>query len=146
MPRVDSEGFEQPKKTAALPAVRDAVPTESHNRYGALASLPDEEVDQPQSELSTRGSALRKEKTNYAKPKKTEPNVTKAQSEPLSPETEVEQAQQVFDRPHQASYFIPGKAEGRAVQVLLDTGCTTNLIGKHVFDRLPERVRSQKKE
>ena len=59
---------------------------------------------------------------------------------------EVEQAQQIFDRPHQASYFIPGKVEGRPAQFLLDTGCTTNLLGKHVYDRLPEKIRSQRKE
>ena len=52
----------------------------------------------------------------------------------------------MYDRPHQASYFIPGRVEGRPVQFLLDTGCTTNLLGKHVFDRLPERVREQKKD
>ena len=56
------------------------------------------------------------------------------------------QAQQVYDRPYRASYFIPGKVEGRPAQFLLDTGCTTNLLAKHVFDRLPERIRSQRKE
>ena len=64
----------------------------------------------------------------------------------VEPEEAEFQAQQVFDRPYRASYFIPGKVEGRAVQFLLDTGCTTNLLAKHVFDRLPERVRSQRQE
>ena len=54
------------------------------------------------------------------------------------------QAQQVYDRPYRASYFIPGKVEGRSSQFLLDTGCTTNLQAKHVFDRLPEHIRFQK--
>ena len=40
-------------------------------------------------------------------------------------------------------YFIPGKVEDKPVLWLLDTGCTTNLIGKHVFDRLPDRLREQ---
>ena len=43
---------------------------------------------------------------------------------------------QPLDRPFGPSYFIPGKIEGKPVLCLLDTGCTTNLIGKHVFDRL----------
>ena len=30
---------------------------------------------------------------------------------------------------------------GKAVQVLIDTGCTTNLLGKHIFERLPMQVR-----
>ena len=36
--------------------------------------------------------------------------------------------------------------EGRPAQFLLDTGCTTNLLAKHVFDRLPESIRSQTQE
>ena len=77
---------------------------------------------------------------------------SRAQAPQKEIETEVEseevdlQAQQIFDRPYRASYFIPGKVEGRPVQFLLDTGCTTNLLAKHVFDRLPERVRSQKQD
>ena len=43
-------------------------------------------------------------------------------------------------QPYSNSYFIPGTIEGRPVQFLVDTGCTTNLISKHVFDRLPTRV------
>ena len=56
------------------------------------------------------------------------------------------QAQQVYDRPYRASYFIPGKVEGRPVQFLLDTGCTTNLLAKHVFDRLREKIKDQRIE
>ena len=56
------------------------------------------------------------------------------------------QAQQVYDRPYRASYFVPGKVEGRPAQFLLDTGCTTNLLARHVFDRLPERIRSQRQD
>ena len=52
----------------------------------------------------------------------------------------------MYDRPHQASYFIPSRLEGRPVRFLLDTGCTTNLLGKHIFDCLPERARAQKEE
>ena len=37
-------------------------------------------------------------------------------------------------RPHQDSYFLPGKIGGRNVQCLLDSGCMTNILSKHVFD------------
>ena len=50
---------------------------------------------------------------------------------------------QPLDRPFGPSYFIPGKIEGKPVLCLLDTRCTTNLIGKHVFDRLPKGLRGQ---
>ena len=48
---------------------------------------------------------------------------------------------QPLDRPFGPSYFIPGRVEGKPALCLIDTGCTTNLLGKHVFDRLPERLR-----
>ena len=73
--------------------------------------------------------------------------MTSNKENPTPRKTETgEQAQQVFERPHQASYFIPGHVEGCPVQFLLDSSCTTNLLGKQVFDRLPERIRSQKEE
>ena len=50
---------------------------------------------------------------------------------------------QPLDRPFGPSYFIPGRVEDKPALCLIDTGCTTNLIGKHVFDRLPERLREQ---
>ena len=53
---------------------------------------------------------------------------------------------QALERPYTTSYFLPGKLEGRPVQFLVDTGCTTNLLSKHVFDRLPERVKSSLEE
>ena len=47
-----------------------------------------------------------------------------------------------LERPYTTSYFIPGKLEGKPVQFLIDTGCTTNLLSKQVFNRPPERVKS----
>ena len=47
---------------------------------------------------------------------------------------------QPIDRRFGPSYFIPGRVEGKPVLCLLDTGSTTNLVGKHVFDRLPEKL------
>ena len=50
------------------------------------------------------------------------------------------QAAQLVEKPYQPSYFLPGKVEGKAALFLLDTGCNTNLISKHVFDRLAPRI------
>ena len=52
-------------------------------------------------------------------------------------------ATQPLERPYGTSYFLSGKIEGRPLRLLLDTGCTTNLLGKHVYDRLPERIKQQ---
>ena len=49
-------------------------------------------------------------------------------------------------KPYSTSYFLPGRIEGRPVQFLIDTGCTTNLISKRVFDGLPNRVKNDLKE
>ena len=47
-----------------------------------------------------------------------------------------------LERPHQSSYFLPGKLERKPLQFLIDTGCNTNLISKRTYDNLPERIRS----
>jgi hypothetical protein len=38
-------------------------------------------------------------------------------------------------------YFLPGKLGGNEVNVLVDTGCTANVVSKDVFDRLPKNLR-----
>ena len=51
------------------------------------------------------------------------------------------QAAQLVEKPYQPSYFLPGKTEGTPALFLLDTGCNTNLISKHVFDRLTNKIK-----
>ena len=58
----------------------------------------------------------------------------------------MERAQQIYNRPHQGSYFVPGEVAGHPVRFLLDTGCTTNLLSKHIFDRLPREIRAKKED
>jgi len=50
---------------------------------------------------------------------------------------ETEDAGEVRVQPHGDSYFLPGKVTGKAVTFLLDSGCTTNLLSRRVFDTLP---------
>ena len=47
-----------------------------------------------------------------------------------------------LERPHWPSCFLPGKIERVPVQILVDTGCTTNLLSKRVFDRLTRATRA----
>lgn len=42
---------------------------------------------------------------------------------------------QVVVRPYWISYFLPDRIERRPTQVLVDTGCTSNLLSKTIFDR-----------
>ena len=44
--------------------------------------------------------------------------------------------------PHSPSLFVPSKVVGRSVNFLIDTGCTTNLLARHVYRELPASVRS----
>jgi len=53
---------------------------------------------------------------------------------PYSAETE--HAGGVRVQPHGNSYFLPGKVAGKSVTFLLDSGCTTNLLSRRVFDAL----------
>ena len=159
---MEEDGWQQPRRVAAPQTEIEQPPVSNANRYEALANLPQPALEQNPSVESKALSAKptgRKEPASqprHSKPKSQREigaqleqptRIPDADSSKDMEERETNlEAQQVYDRPHQASYFIPGRVEGRPVQFLLDTGCTTNLLGKHVFDRLPERVKTEKKE
>jgi len=48
----------------------------------------------------------------------------------------------VSAQPYGSNYFLPGKLAGKAVNFLLDTGCTTNLLSRRLFDTLSARDRA----
>jgi len=43
-------------------------------------------------------------------------------------------------QPHGISYFLSSKIAGKAVTFLLDSGCTTNLINRQLFDTLSAKL------
>jgi len=45
-------------------------------------------------------------------------------------------------QPYGSSYFLPRKFLGKAATFLLDTGCTTNLLSRQLFDTLDARERA----
>ena len=146
-------GWQTPRKTAAPQEAEPSQPTRSQNYYGVLSQLPEAKEPEPPppttDEAKTSPNTVSKSARRPKGARKNQPRTDNSPQDQKQQEREVEpevEAQQVYDRPHQASYFIPGRVEGRPIQFLLDTGCTTNLLGKHVFDRLPERIREQKKE
>jgi len=51
----------------------------------------------------------------------------------MSP-AETKRTKGVQVRPHRSSYFLPGKMAGKAVTFLLDSGYTTNLLSRQLFD------------
>jgi len=52
-------------------------------------------------------------------------------------------AREVRVQAHKNSYFLPGKVTGRDVTFLLDSGCTTNLLSRRVFNTLPLKERKE---
>jgi len=54
-----------------------------------------------------------------------------------------EHTEEVRVRPHGESYFLPGKITGKDVTFLLDSGCTTNLLSRRVFNTLPPKERRE---
>ena len=41
---------------------------------------------------------------------------------------------------------MPGRVGGLPIQVLVDTGCTTNLLSKRIFDQLPRNIQAGREE
>ena len=74
--------------------------------------------------------------------KRQQSSSAEAQAERSPVEVTGEAVVQSLERPYTTGYFLPRKLEGKPVQLLMDTGCTTNLLSKHVFDRLPEHIKS----
>jgi len=56
---------------------------------------------------------------------------------------ETEHAGEVRVQPHGDSYFLTEKVSGRPVTFLLNSGCTTNLLSRRVFDTLPPKERKE---
>jgi len=50
-----------------------------------------------------------------------------------------EHTRRVWVQPYGDSYFLPGKIAGKAVTFLLDSGSTTNLLSRQLFDTLSAR-------
>ena len=152
---VDAEGWQQARAQAAPPRVRVETPLETTNPYGVLESLPDKTVLEedhqdvraklsPPPKRKEPKSVARKSTTTEGPPasgpgpseRRKAPTASQPPASPPCVDSTIEaekkpiefEAQQIFDRPHQASYFIPGRVEGRPAQFLLDTGCTTNLL------------------
>ena len=53
---------------------------------------------------------------------------------------------QALERPYATSCFLSGELGDKQVQFLVDTGCNTNLLSKHVFDKLPEQMKHSLEE
>ena len=121
--KLDPDGWQSPKKTVQARTTPSSQPVESHNYYETLSeSSIDSEHSPPEKEealgASTSTNTRASERPKRTKPKRqeVEPDRAEARVEPNGEGEKEEvalEAQQIYDRPHQASYFIPGRIEGR---------------------------------
>ena len=111
------------------------VPTTVENRFsvleeeGAGPSKPEVEDPDPRSGSPPPKKAKTRKKTNKSPPAK------EREKKEEGPEIKL------LERPHKPTWFLPGRVGREPVQILMDTGCTTNLMSKAVFDRLDKTTR-----
>ena len=76
---------------------------------------------------------------------KCKPTLVQRQRDPANTDTETEGMEESCNTigERATSYFLSGKIMGKFVRFLIDTGCSTNIIAKRTFDRLPKSLREK---
>ena len=106
--------------------------------------LQDEEVEQKEVETGREGKATelsspepkrRRNRRKKAKPAEAEETKEKVTGDPAPNQV------MMLERPHRPTWYLPGKVGRVPVQILVDTGCTTNLMSKKIFDKLDKATR-----
>ena len=126
-------GWSKPRKPSQAQTPPQPTPVTVKNRFGMLSEEGEEPGDGPGPEPEP--PPPRKTRTRR-KGKKNPPAGEQDEQEDVG-ETEVK----LLERPHRPTWFLPGRVGKVPVQILIDTGCTTNLMSKTVFDRLDRATR-----
>jgi len=131
----EDAGWQAPRRSRRPQGPPDPLAWLLHNR---LAGLPEEVVEDD--------SAYSQEYPKLpSQPQKT-PVVSKTTQMRPAVRTQVvslpETNRSRSTQPYRSSYFLPGKILGRAAPFLLDTGCTTYLLSRRLFDTLGARERA----
>jgi len=120
-------GWQAPRRSRRPQGLPDPPAWPLHNQFGGLP----EEVVEEDSAYSQEYPKL------PSRPQKT-PVVSKTTQKRPAVRTQVvsppETNHSRSTQPHGSSYFLPRKISGRAATFLLDTGCTTNLLSRRLFD------------
>ena len=126
-------GWQAPRRSRRPQGLPDPPAWPLQNRF---AGLPEETVE---------GSAYSQEYPKLPSQSQKTPVVCKTKRRPVvrtqevfPPETDRPRSTQ----PYGSSYFLPGKISGKAATFLLDTGCTTNLLSRRLFDTLGAQERA----
>ena len=128
------------KPRNSVPPISPPVtaPVDTSNRFQALgvSETVVEEDGNPWEGGPEPGPPKKKRKRQ----KKAKP-VQREETGTLEPQ-EVRQ----LERPHGPSCFLPGKVGKVPVVILVDTGCTTNLMSKRIFDKLDRATRESRED
>ena len=112
--------------------------------------LQNEEVEtrgeegQDEGVTESRSPLPKKVKTRKKKAKEPKAESEEESSPEAGPSDENppdEQEVLLLDRPHKPTWFLPGKVGRVAVQILVDTGCTTNVMSRKVYNKLDRTTR-----
>lgn len=123
------EGWITPKRTQNAKTLMECK-TETHNSYTPLETVLESSEQPSFCEETSFKSEIKEPKTIKNKLK-------------LEKNNEASQVDEQLWKPHEPSYFLPGKIGRCTAKFLIDTGCTTNLLAKHVFDKLPRQIKDE---
>ena len=151
--------WQKPTKAWRAPRVLSPAPPMVTNPYGPLEDLPLDPPDFSGGEEPERRMPRHRRRRHSSKTEtgQTDPSGTGPTDAPISPSRSgpsatsrhsVNEAPAIHQlaRPHQPSFFLPGRVGGLSIQVLVDTGCTTNLLSKRIFDQLPRSIQAGREE
>jgi len=129
--QLDEAGWQAPRRSRRPQGLPDPPAWPLRNRF---AGLPDEVVE----EDSVYSQEYPKLPSRPVVSKTTQRRPAVRTQVVSSPEMTRSRSAQ----PYGSSYFLPRKISGKAATFLLDTGCTTNLLSRRLFDTLGARERA----
>jgi len=127
--------WQTPRRTSRFERQREKFTLPLQNRF---SQLPETELaSEVQPDIGGEPNTPPQERPHLQRPRRprkqrTPPSVAKT-----------EHTGEVRVQPHGDSYFLPGKVTGRDVTFLLDSGCTTNLLSRRVFNTLSLKERKE---
>ena len=125
-----TDEWTEPRRSARTRTAPPAVPTPVSNRFGMLRDEALPEMDEAGEEQDPEPGPPQPRRKKRARERK---------KQEVQPEGEPEV--KLLERPHKSTWFLPGKVGRVPVQILMDTGCTTNLMSKTIFDKLDKATK-----
>ena len=131
-PGLSAPAWQSPRKPIQPQEWVSPTPCRLHNRYQGLAEDTGKEIE------GAEGFSFPKVPRRVKRQRgQVSVRMQEASSQPTPAYTEE------VEKPYGSSYFLPGKVAGKSATFLIDTGCTTNLLSKRLFDSLSSKDRQE---